>query len=178
MLILELGKEVFTKDHSSLFQRFLKEMANGNSVGALELCKKNRGIVNTTLRIIAQSQNESELKLRQKLDVHIKKTVAVLDRHLPFVSILAAVAPLLGLLGTVTGMVHTFEVITEFGNSNPILMADGISEALITTQSGLLVAFPLVILKHHLEERIQWQKKQIESVVTQYINQRYHFTDR
>jgi hypothetical protein len=67
--------------------------------------------------------------------------------------IMAKVAPLLGLLGTVTGMVQTFKVITIYGNQNPVLMADGISEALITTQSGLVIAFPLLLLNHRLAEK-------------------------
>jgi hypothetical protein len=67
--------------------------------------------------------------------------------------IMAKVAPLLGLLGTVTGMVQTFKVITIYGNQNPVLMADGISEALITTQSGLIIAFPLLLLNHKLAEK-------------------------
>ncbi|MDR2732974.1 MAG: MotA/TolQ/ExbB proton channel family protein [Fibromonadaceae bacterium] len=67
--------------------------------------------------------------------------------------IMAKVAPLLGLLGTVTGMVQTFRVITIYGNQNPVLMADGISEALITTQSGLIIAFPLLLLNHKLAEK-------------------------
>jgi hypothetical protein len=68
-------------------------------------------------------------------------------------SIMAKVAPLLGLLGTVTGMVQTFKVITIYGNQNPVLMADGISEALITTQSGLIIAFPLLLLNNRLAEK-------------------------
>ena len=67
--------------------------------------------------------------------------------------IMAKVAPLLGLLGTVTGMVQTFKVITIYGNQNPVLMADGISEALITTQSGLVIAFPIMLLNHKLGEK-------------------------
>ena len=67
--------------------------------------------------------------------------------------IMAKVAPLLGLLGTVTGMVQTFKVITIYGNQNPVLMADGISEALITTQSGLVIAFPLLLLNNRLAEK-------------------------
>ncbi|MDR1829873.1 MAG: MotA/TolQ/ExbB proton channel family protein [Candidatus Fibromonas sp.] len=74
-------------------------------------------------------------------------------KALHMAGIMAKVAPLLGLLGTVTGMVQTFEVITVYGNQNPVLMADGISEALITTQSGLIIAFPLLLLNHRLAER-------------------------
>jgi len=61
------------------------------------------------------------------------------------IAALATIAPLLGLLGTVMGMVHTFETIQRFGFGNPALLADGISEALLTTQAGLLVAFPLLL---------------------------------
>jgi hypothetical protein len=67
--------------------------------------------------------------------------------------IMAKVAPLFGLLGTVTGMVRTFKVITVYGNQNPVLMADGISEALITTQSGLIIAFPILLLTHRMAEK-------------------------
>ena len=63
--------------------------------------------------------------------------------------------------GTVTGMVATFDVITLYGNQNPVLMADGISEALISTQSGLLVAFPLTLLRQRLAERIEYLGQQI-----------------
>ncbi|MCL2102216.1 MAG: MotA/TolQ/ExbB proton channel family protein [Fibromonadales bacterium] len=71
-------------------------------------------------------------------------------KALHMAGIMAKIAPLLGLLGTVTGMVKTFEVITIYGNQNPVLMADGISEALITTQSGLVIAFPLLLLNNRL----------------------------
>lgn len=67
--------------------------------------------------------------------------------------VMAKAAPLWGLLGTVTGMVRTFDVITLYGNQNPVLMADGISEALITTQSGLIIAFPLILLNNRMVEK-------------------------
>ena len=59
-------------------------------------------------------------------------------------------------------MVSTFEVITLYGNQNPVLMADGISEALISTQSGLLIAFPLTLMKQRLDERIEILKQEME----------------
>ena len=67
-------------------------------------------------------------------------------RHIGTILILAAVAPLLGLLGTVTGMITTFDVISEFGTGNARALASGISEALVTTQSGLVVAVPGMLL--------------------------------
>lgn len=69
-----------------------------------------------------------------------------LDRFASLVLVIAAVAPLLGLLGTVTGMIETFDVITRFGTGDPKLLATGIAVALITTEVGLIVAIPLLLL--------------------------------
>lgn len=96
------------------------------------------------------------------MQVRMIKTVRYMQQGTHIVSVMAAAAPLLGLLGTVTGMVSTFEVITLYGNQNPVLMADGISEALISTQSGLLIAFPLTLLKQRLDERIEYLTQQLE----------------
>jgi len=77
----------------------------------------------------------------------------MLKRNLSVIAILAAVAPLFGLLGTVTGMMTTFDVIGIFGTGNAKAMAGGISEALITTQSGLLVAIPGLFMSEMLNRR-------------------------
>ncbi|GAL32748.1 MotA/TolQ/ExbB proton channel family protein [Vibrio maritimus] len=72
-----------------------------------------------------------------------------LERGLSMLKLLAALAPMLGLLGTVTGMIETFQVITQFGNAEPRVMAGGISMALVTTVLGLITAMPL-LLAHNL----------------------------
>ena len=69
-----------------------------------------------------------------------------LERFLWLVKTVSVVAPLLGLLGTVTGMIQTFQAITLFGAGDPKMMAGGISEALVTTMLGLMTAIPLVLL--------------------------------
>ena len=81
-----------------------------------------------------------------KLDDAVLKEVPKLESGLNLVKVLAAVAPLLGLLGTVIGMINTFQAITLFGTGDPQLMAGGISEALITTVLGLMAAIPLLLL--------------------------------
>ncbi|MFH1061062.1 MAG: MotA/TolQ/ExbB proton channel family protein [Pseudomonadota bacterium] len=78
-----------------------------------------------------------------------------LERFLTALKVLAAVAPLLGLLGTVTGMINTFNVITIHGNSEPRFMAGGISEALITTELGLVVAIPVLVAGALLSRKAQ-----------------------
>ncbi len=72
-----------------------------------------------------------------------------LEKGLSMLKLLAALAPMLGLLGTVTGMIETFQVITQFGNGDPKVMAGGISMALVTTVLGLVAAMPL-LLAHNL----------------------------
>ena len=78
-----------------------------------------------------------------------------LDSRLAAIAVLAGVAPLLGLLGTVLGMIQTFDVISVFGTGNARAMAGGISVALITTQTGLLVAIPGLLMSNRLGRMAQ-----------------------
>ncbi|WP_299313034.1 MotA/TolQ/ExbB proton channel family protein [uncultured Halomonas sp.] len=82
--------------------------------------------------------------LEARLDEAVLAELPRLERGQPLVKLLAAVAPLLGLLGTVTGMIVTFQAITVFGTGDPQLMAGGISQALVTTVLGLVTAVPLL----------------------------------
>lgn len=91
--------------------------------------------------------------LELKLDEAIMKEVPPLEARLGFIKLVAAVGPLLGLLGTVTGMILTFQAITLFGTGDPKLMAGGISQALVTTVQGLCVAIPMVLLHGFLSTR-------------------------
>jgi biopolymer transport protein ExbB len=84
--------------------------------------------------------------LELKLSEAIFKETPTLNRALLFLKIISVVAPLMGLLGTVTGMIKTFQAITLYGTGDPKLMAGGISQALVTTVLGLCVAIPMVLL--------------------------------
>jgi biopolymer transport protein ExbB len=100
-------------------------------------------------RILAVYHENREIDtetLELKLDEAILREAPKLEKWQGGIKVLAAVAPLLGLLGTVTGMIATFQAITLFGTGDPKLMAGGISEALVTTWLGLIVAIPLVLL--------------------------------
>mgnify|MGYP005840954731 CR=1 FL=1 len=93
-----------------------------------------------------QHKGEDLETLQLHLDDAVLKELPPLERGLNLVKVLAAVAPLMGLLGTVIGMIVTFQAITLFGTGDPKLMAGGISQALITTVLGLIAAVPLLIL--------------------------------
>ena len=77
-----------------------------------------------------------------------------LERYLGALSTIAAISPLLGLLGTVTGMIRTFKAITVAGVGNPAAMAGGIAEALITTAAGLIIAIPALVAYRYLRGRV------------------------
>jgi biopolymer transport protein ExbB len=93
--------------------------------------------------------------LETRLGEAMLKELPRLERFLTALKMLAAVAPLLGLLGTVTGMINTFQVITVFGTGDPRLMAGGISEALVTTEVGLAVAIPVMVASALLRRKAQ-----------------------
>ena len=91
--------------------------------------------------------------LELKMGEAILKEVPKVNRNLPLLKIIAAVAPLMGLLGTVTGMIITFQAITLFGAGDPKLMANGISQALVTTVLGLTVAIPTLLLHNFVQTK-------------------------
>ena len=98
------------------------------------------------LNVYASNRSVDHETLELKLDEVILRESARLERFLWLVKTVSVVAPLLGLLGTVTGMIQTFQAITLFGAGDPKMMAGGISEALVTTMLGLMTAIPLVLL--------------------------------
>ena len=91
--------------------------------------------------------------LELKLSESILREVPKLSSRLTIIKIISVVAPLIGLLGTVTGMINTFQAITLFGTGDPKLMAGGISQALVTTVLGLVVAIPMVFISTMLNTR-------------------------
>jgi biopolymer transport protein ExbB len=125
--------------------------------------KINRQLKDTTARddnplgrvmkVKDQYPNVAYDTLELKLSEAILREMPKITRNLTLIKIISVVAPLLGLLGTVTGMINTFQAITLFGTGDPKLMAGGISQALVTTVLGLVVAIPTVFLYTILNTR-------------------------
>ncbi len=101
------------------------------------------------LAVYQQDKHRSVEALELRLLEAVVDEQTHLEKGLSMLKLLAALAPMLGLLGTVTGMIETFQVITQFGNGDPKVMADGISMALVTTVLGLVAAMPL-LLAHNI----------------------------
>ena len=101
----------------------------------------------------------------------VLKTRLKVEGLLPFISICAASAPLLGLLGTVTGIISTFKLITLFGSGDAKTLSGGISEALITTEFGLIVAIPSLLMHAFLSRKARGVIHQMEAAGVALVNQ-------
>ena len=107
-------------------------------------------------RILAaalRNRSRSRDIIKESVEDTGRHVIHDLERYLNTLGTIAGISPLLGLLGTVTGMISLFEVITNYGTGDPRIMAAGISEALITTQTGLVVAIPILLVHNMLRNR-------------------------
>jgi len=114
-----------------------------------QIRSESANVNNPLGRVLSVYENNRSVDvetLELKLDEAILKETPALERFLTIIKLISAVAPLLGLLGTVTGMIATFQAITLFGTGDPSKMAGGISAALMTTVEGLVVAIPTLFL--------------------------------
>ena len=116
--------------------------------------KKGRPAYNVLKAGLGARAEERET-LESVLQEAILKELPRLERFLPALNIMGSIAPLLGLLGTVTGMISTFHVITLYGTGDPRMMSGGISEALVTTMLGLAVAIPIMLVHTFLNRRVE-----------------------
>jgi biopolymer transport protein ExbB len=120
--------------------------------------------------------------LSLKLDEAILREIPKIERGLITLAILAAVAPMLGLLGTVSGMIETFQSITLFGTGDPKLMSGGISQALVTTELGLAVAIPILLIHSALSSKsnrlVQILDEESASIVARNAEKQNGTTDK
>lgn len=139
--------------------------------GALAVLDKRQG---ATARVVATAIRNLD-RDREHLEDIVSEAILHESSHLnrlgAFIMVIAAVAPLLGLLGTVTGMISTFDVITEFGTGDPKLLSGGISIALVTTEMGLIVAIPTLLLGTLLSSWAERIKDDMEQAALRVSNQ-------
>ena len=134
---------------------FFKDLdAFGEEAAFARLKKRRFGYFLALVENIREYRKDGPVAVRNAMLATRHNLDVSLSKSLKTIATCASIAPLLGLLGTVSGMVHTFETIQKFGFGNPVLLADGISQALLTTQAGLLVAFPLMLVYNYLESRV------------------------
>lgn len=132
---------------------------------ATRLRSTTRELIDVGLRNV----NKPKTLLEEHLSAFILRQRIDHERRLPLLAVIAAAAPLLGLLGTVVGMVKTFTLITIYGTGNAGKLSTGISEALITTELGLIVAIPTLVLHGFLYHRTQKNLSRLEQYAVEFV---------
>ena len=165
---------------------FLKKLENSKKkLLSISLEKINKGQVrdlmaiydseNNTVSRIFKTAIETYLKGASKEDIEnsigdiAKIELPIINRYLYLLGTMVSISPMLGLLGTVTGMIKATAVLAEEGLSSPSELLAGIAEALITTAAGLIVAIPLLIIYNYLVNKAEGIIQEIEANTTQII---------
>jgi biopolymer transport protein ExbB len=142
--------------HSLQFCEEVVELCgHGDFEQANRLAAKRKGIVARILKVCLAHGRQSPSVLDDAIQEAFLHELPRFERFLPSIRMLSAVAPMLGLLGTVTGIIATFDMITVVGGGKPRLLAGGISEALTTTATGLIIAIPGLLAHSFLSSRIE-----------------------
>lgn len=148
----------------------LAALRTGDREKAAELAgKPNHPVAGVMGRLVALAGSTADV-VEETLYEQLMGVQSKASSLLPVIAVTAATAPLLGLLGTVSGMIRTFNLITVFGSGDPKPLAGGISEALITTLFGLIVAIPALVLHAFLSRRSQGIVQTTERLGLSFVN--------
>jgi biopolymer transport protein ExbB len=146
------------------FMRELKARLVARDVaGAIAVCEASPSPVASMVKAGLQRYGRSQDDVERALEDASAHELAVLERGLPVLATIAMIAPLLGFLGTVTGMINSFEALASVGLNNPAEVAKGISEALITTAGGLIIAIPIQMVYNYFVTRVNALVRNMES---------------
>lgn len=135
-----------SSDTRLLTDGIIRHVTDGHLDKAKQLCEQGSSAITRVLASTLRHLKGDRDHMENIVHEAILQESGPLDRFGSAILVIASVSPLLGLLGTVTGMISTFDVITEFGTGDPKLLSGGISIALVTTELGLIVAIPALLL--------------------------------
>ncbi len=158
-LLLFLERLLVLSYRGKIGRRFIKKMdalvAEKKYDEAASLCLKRETSLSMVLFSVLNKVNDTRENAERSLQEALLREQPKLERRMGLLAAMGTIAPLLGLLGTVTGIITLFTVITEVGTNDARVLAGGISEALVTTEMGLVIAIPVMILHGLLSEKIE-----------------------
>lgn len=155
---------------NEIAQIVIDKVESGRKDEALDAVKEYEGSTARVIKSVLRNIDKNREHIEDVVMENILNESSQIDRFGSFVLVIAAVAPLMGLLGTVTGMIETFDVITKFGTGDPKLLSGGISAALVTTMQGLIVAIPLLLVGNLLSGWAQSIKDSMEQNALHIVN--------
>jgi biopolymer transport protein ExbB len=146
------------------FMRALREqLVAGDIDGAIKVCEQYPSPVASIVKAGLLRHGRSKEDVERALQEASSHELALLERGLGILATIAMIAPLLGFLGTVTGMINSFDALAEVGLNNPAAVAAGISEALITTAAGLIIAIPIQMAYNYFVARVNGTVRDMEA---------------
>lgn len=161
-----------------LSRRFAKKMdrlvSEEKYEEAADLCLRHESSLSLVLFSVLNKARETREAAEKSLQESLLREQPKLERRMGLMAAIGTIAPLLGLLGTVTGIITLFTVITEVGTNDARVLAGGISEALITTEAGLIIAIPIMILHGLLSEKIERVISELYVQSTALLNRIFH----
>ncbi|MDP1697727.1 MAG: MotA/TolQ/ExbB proton channel family protein [Xanthomonadaceae bacterium] len=173
-LILVALRAVFLKNAGAAIaptiDAVLRPLAEQRIDDAIAAAKRHKGSAARVVTAALRNLDRDREHLEDIISESILHESVHLNRFGAFIMVIAAVAPLLGLLGTVTGMIQTFDIITEFGTSDPKLLSGGIATALVTTELGLIVAIPMLLLGNLMGGWAERIKDDMEQAALRVVN--------
>jgi biopolymer transport protein ExbB len=137
---------------------------------AREFCAKSGSALARTLGALAAHAEQSRETAEKAVREAMLREVPALEKRLPLIAAMGAAAPLLGLLGTVSGLVTLFKVLNQLGANDPKVLAGGISEALINTETGLAIAIPVLLIHGFLNEKLDTMNAALSSAALETLN--------
>ncbi|MDO8894233.1 MotA/TolQ/ExbB proton channel family protein [Nitrosomonas sp.] len=155
---------------NKLTDQIIQQLATGELDVAKKSCEDDSSAIGRVLHYTLRHLKDDRDHMEGIVYEAILQESGPLDRFGPAILVIASIAPLLGLLGTVTGMIETFDMITEFGTGDPKLLSEGISIALVTTELGLIVAIPTLLLGSILSSWAKNIKRDMEHSALRIIN--------
>lgn len=174
-LVLIIFRFIFLRNAGAATDKIVLQVGalvrKGKVDEAIEACKKFKGATARVVWMAVRNLERDRAHLEDIISEAILHESSHLNRFGAMILVIAAVAPLLGLLGTVTGMITTFDIITEFGTGDPKLLSGGISIALVTTEIGLAVAIPALLAGNILSGWSESIKDDMEKGALGVINQ-------
>ena len=141
-------------DPDNTLAETIKRLRAGDSRGAFSACESERHPMGAVARAVLSRFSDLRQPIEEQLHVPLSQQKLLLERNLNVLGTMAATAPLIGLLGTVWGIMRAFHDMANTGSAAPSVVAAGVAEALVTTGAGLVVAIPALILYNHFSRRM------------------------
>jgi biopolymer transport protein ExbB len=161
------------KAHNKSFKaEIILALAENNKEKAIELCNDEKNSIGTSIRkFLSRCKDGKDFHHYEQLIKEIEiEEIGKLETRLHILGIVGYIAPMIGLLGTVIGMIDAFTNLSKFGAGDPAIVAGGISKALITTAAGLSIAIPSIVVYNLLNKKIESIEDEIDKIATSIID--------